>query len=121
MNTRYLIVLCLLSVSPLLASDVCVKTEKTDLGWRLRVDGAPYVIKGVGCNTSDGSNKEDYFQMAKDMGANSVRTWGIMPRAYFDRAHLLGFTVDAGVWFNPVRGAMTYSYQDTKYCARLSS
>jgi hypothetical protein len=56
-----------------------------------------------------------------DLRANSVRTWGITPRAYFDRANELGLMVNAGVWFNPIRGSMSDSYEDAAYCARLKA
>jgi hypothetical protein len=69
-----------------------VKTEivQQDGHWQLRRGGKPYFIKGIG---GDGSR-----QMAADLGANSVRTWG--PEgldAKLEEARRLGMTVTVGI------------------------
>ena len=103
--------------SPVDASTVTVK--KSSAGWMLKVDGKPFFIKGIGCNTAEGPNGEDYLLMAKDMGANAVRTWGITPRSYFDKAHKYGLKVNAGIWFDPAQGGLSDSYTDPVHRRRL--
>ncbi|MCA9398415.1 MAG: hypothetical protein KC618_01615, partial [Candidatus Omnitrophica bacterium] len=43
-----------------------------------------------------------YLLLAKEMGVNTVRTWGIAQgtKEYLDRAHELGLYVNAGIWIN---------------------
>ena len=96
-----------------------VMVEKAPEGWRLLVDGQPFYVEGVGCNTAARDPGEDYMRMAEEMGANAVRTWGGAPRSYFDRAQKHGLMVDAGIWFNPIRGRTRESYQSRSYCRRL--
>jgi hypothetical protein len=103
--------------APLFA--VPVKVQKGAEGWALTVDGKPFFVKGSGTNVDRGDNGEDYLKMAKDMGANTVRAWGINPRSYYDNAAKLGLMVDAGVWFNAVRGSMPDSYEDPAYREKL--
>jgi hypothetical protein len=98
-----------------------VRFEETSGGWRLLVNGQPYFIKGVGCNTARGRRGENYLLMAKEMGANSVRTWGITPRSYLDLAEGYGLMVDAGIWLNPIRSWMKESYEDPEYRERVRS
>lgn len=104
---------------PLLAKPAVV--QKTGAGWSLLVDDSSFTVKGVGSNVADGPSGEDYLALARDMGANTVRTWGITPRSYFDRAHEYGLQVNAGVWFNAIRGAMTETYTDPDHRARLKA
>lgn len=80
--------------------------------WTLEVNGQPLYIKGVGCGIARGSRGEDYLEMARDMGANSVRTWGTDQgtRHYLNRAARLGLYVDAGIWLNHVDVKNGYSY-----------
>ncbi|MBN1521636.1 MAG: hypothetical protein JW928_03805 [Candidatus Aureabacteria bacterium] len=69
-------------------------------GWTLEVDGKEFDLKGAGCGyaTKDGT---DYLALARDMGANCVRTWGFGQgtKEYLDAAHSYGLKVDAGIWF----------------------
>ena len=89
------------------ASQVIVKGEKGS--WCLFVDGRPFRIKGVGCGVAIGKNGEDYLKMAKDLGANCVRTWGIDQgnSFYLNRANKYGLKVCAGIWID-------YSTPDNK-------
>jgi len=88
-----------------------VQLMKTSSGWELRVDGKPFFIQGVGCNSALGSAGEDYLEMAKELGANAVRTWGDTSLAYLDRADQLGLKVAVGFWLNAVRPETPQSYQ----------
>ncbi len=103
------------------AFSASVEVKKSTEGWNLLVDGSPFFIKGVGCNAAEGPENENYLLMAKEMGANAVRTWGVKPRAYFDRAQEMGLLVNAGVWFNPVRGDLKNSYKDRRFCNQLKT
>jgi hypothetical protein len=58
--------------------------------------------------------------MARDMGANAVRTWGIASQRYFNQALNNGLLVDAGVWFDPVRNGKPHSYTDARYREQLT-
>jgi len=100
----------LLSLFALLSSAVWaakkprhVTVEKEDSMWTMKVDGKPYFVKGVGCNQAHGENGEDYLKMARDMGANTVRTWGGATREYLDQAAANKLMVNLGVWINPIR------------------
>lgn len=77
-----------------------IKGEKGNMF--LEVNGEKFDLKGVGCGQAKGKDGTDYLLLAKEMGANTVRTWGIDQgtREYLDRAHELGLKVDAGIWFN---------------------
>lgn len=84
-----------------------VKTLKQDTGWQLLVDGKPFELKGVGVGYNYGSYDEDYLLMAKEMGANAVRTWNYTPggidKSYLDNAHELGLYVASWMWLNPAK------------------
>jgi hypothetical protein len=98
-----------------------VRVLKTPSGWQLRVGERPFWVKGIGCNEARGEKGEDYLRMARDMGANALRTWGGAPRSYLDQAHAYGLKVHLGIWINPIRSGMTESYRDQTFCDRLSS
>ena len=97
-----------------------VRLLKSATGWRLEVSDRPVYIRGVGCNIDRGEHGEDYLQMAHDIGANAVRTWGIVPLQYFDHAREKGLFVDAGVWFDPVRNGKPDSYANARYRRQLT-
>ena len=52
----------------------------------------------------------DYLKLAKEMGANCVRTWGENQgtQQYFDAAQRLGLKVNAGIWLNYPDGRVSY-------------
>ena len=111
------LVFCLIVLSFLAGpagADVVIKGERGS--WSLEVDGKPFEIKGVDCGVHRGKNGEDYLKMAKEMGANVVRTWGTDQgtEAYLDRAAELGLKVIAGIWLNYVADEGKFSYRDDK-------
>lgn len=95
-------------------SKVELKGEKGS--WYLEVDGIPFYIKGVGCGLAKGRNGEDYLKLAKELGANVVRTWGVDQgtKEYLDLALKYGLKVCAGIWLNFVdeRGWPSYIYNE---------
>lgn len=95
--------------------------QKQDGAWELLVDGQPFHVKGIGCNQAVGEKGEDYIQMAKEMGANALRTWGDTTPDYLDRAHKAGLMVNVGIWINPVREGSSESFQDEGYQAGLKN
>ena len=82
------------------ASEVKIAGKKEN--WVLFVDDKPFYIKGVGCGLANGKDGEDYLKLAKELGANCVRTWGTDQgnKEYLDRAWKYGLMVDAGIWLN---------------------
>ncbi len=80
--------------------------------WYLEVDENPFYIKGVGCGIAIGKNGEDYLKLARDLGANTVRTWGTDQgtQEYLDLAGRYGLKVCAGIWLNYVNEKGEYSY-----------
>jgi hypothetical protein len=114
----FLFLIMSLAVPPL--SGAPVRLLKSASGWNLEVSEKPFFIKGVGCNIDRGEHGEDYLRMAQTMGANAVRTWGIVPLRYFDKARDNGLLVDAGIWFDPVRNGKPNSYMDTRYRQKLT-
>lgn len=98
------------------AATVAVKGEKGT--WVLQVDNKPFYIKGAGCGLATGKNGEDYLRLAKELGANALRTWGTDQgtKEYLDRAAKYGLMVDAGIWINYADPAAGFSYiGDTEY------
>lgn len=79
-----------------------VKVKGHRGSWFLEVNGEPFYIKGVGCGRAVGTGGEDFLRLAKEMGANAVRTWGIGEdmREYLDTAHGYDLMVDAGIWLS---------------------
>ena len=109
------LVLCFLFVPSFLeASEVYVRGQRG--AWYLEVDGEPFYVKGVGCGLSRGRNGEDYLKLAKDMGANSVRTWGTDQGTgeYLSLANHYGLKVAAGIWLNYVddQGRCSYLHDE---------
>lgn len=80
--------------------------------WQLTVDNKPFYIKGAGCGLMQGKNGEDYLKLAKELGANAVRTWGTDQgrKEYLDKAAKYGLMVDAGVWLNYADADAGFSY-----------
>lgn len=80
--------------------------------WVLKVNGVPFYIKGVGCGEARGKGGEDYLKLAKELGANALRTWGTDQgtKLYLDTAFKYGLMVDAGIWLNYVSADGRFSY-----------
>ncbi len=79
--------------------------------WQLLVEGKPFYIKGAGCGKVRGRQNQDYLKLAKELGANSVRTWGTDQgtKYYLDKAQYYGLMVDAGIWLNwPQKDKISY-------------
>lgn len=89
--------------------------------WQLNVNGEVFRIKGAGVGRAVGRDGVDYLKMARDMGANTVRTWGESQgdRHYLDTAHHYGLKVDAGIWLDPVLENSAHSYQDKRYLNKV--
>ncbi len=95
--------------------------------WYIEKDGSPFDLKGVGCALQIGKSGIDYLQIAKELGANTVRTWGIKDntKSYLDEAEKLGLKVDVGIWLkhcNPDKGSKVFSYiNNEKELKRIES
>lgn len=106
-------------VMPLEAADVKIKGEEGK--WVLEVNSKPFYIQGAGCGLARGKKGEDYLKLAKELGANCVRTWGIDQgtKEYLDLAAQYGLLVDAGIWLNYADLPSGISYiGDTAYKQR---
>ncbi|MFH0877961.1 MAG: glycoside hydrolase family 2 TIM barrel-domain containing protein [Candidatus Omnitrophota bacterium] len=105
-----------LFLTALEASEVYVRGQKGS--WYLEVDGKPFYIKGAGCGLAIGRCGEDYLKLAKELGANSVRTWGTDQgtKQYLDKAERYGLKVAAGIWLNNLTDDGKFSYiHDEEY------
>jgi len=95
----------IISFSSIVTGKTKVEVKGKKGEWELHLNGKPFEIKGAGVNHIHGMHGEDYLAMAKEMGANAVRTWNFAPggydRAYLDRAHELGLYVASWIWLNP--------------------
>lgn len=80
--------------------------------FEMLVNGTPFYIQGVGVGKAFGSRGENYLRMAKEMGANTVRTWGVDQgnRRYLDEARRQGLLVAAGIWVNYAEPKQGVSY-----------
>ena len=123
MKTRWIIAVLIsfLSVSFLFAGNkVEIKTENN--AYKLYVNGKQTFIQGVGCGYAFGTNGENYLKLAKELGVQSVRTWGVdqSDERYLDEAVRQGLLVDAGLWLNPVYDSGACSYiKDTAYMTKV--
>ena len=79
-----------------------VRVVKKGEKWSLLVDGHSFYIKGAGCGIHKGTGGEDYLLLAQQLGANTVRTWGIDQgtKEYLDTALKYGLRVCAGIWID---------------------
>lgn len=91
--------------------------------WQLVVAGEPYQIRGVGCAQASGANGTDYLQLAQQLGANTVRTWGLThtDRNYLDRAAELGLQVAVGIWLPYPKSQAIYRNPDAPELQKLRS
>lgn len=82
--------------------------------WVLTVNGKPFYIKGVVCGLAAGKGGEDYLKLAREAGANTVRTLGTDQgtQAYFDAALKYGLMVNAGIRFDHASDEGQISYID---------
>ena len=100
-----------------------VRISGTKGRWEILVNGEPFRLQGVGAGSHEGKyEKTDYLKLAQELGANTVRTWGVNQgtRQYLDRAHRYGLYVNAGIWMNPVLYNQKGSYiSDERYKKKL--
>lgn len=95
-----------------------VKVVREEFGYEIVLNDRPHYIKGVGVGQAFGKKGENYLAMAKEMGANTVRTWGTDQgdKRYLDEAYRQGLVVNAGIWLNHVAQDGKFSYlRDTEY------
>lgn len=95
-----------------------VKVVSQGQNYALMLNGKPFYIQGAGAGEAFGGNGENYLKMAKEMGANAVRTWGIEQgdQKYLDEAAAQGLYVAAGIWLdypNSTEGISYVNGQDT--------
>lgn len=91
--------------------------------WQLIVNNQPYQIRGVGCAKAKGSKGVDYLHLAKQLGANTVRTWGLThtDTNYLDRAAELGLQVAVGIWLPHPKTDSLYQNPHSEALIRLRS
>ncbi len=80
------------------------KTEviKTNEGFQLLRNGKPYYVNGAG--------GYKYLELLKDIGGNSIRTWGTgNAQKILDDAHANGLTVCIGLWAGHERHGFDYN------------
>ena len=74
---------------------------KTNTGYELIRNGENYFVKGAG--------GYQYLNQLKDIGGNSIRTWGVdNAKQILDDAHKLGITVCLGLWVGHERHGFNY-------------
>lgn len=88
--------------------------------WKVILNEKPFPLKGVGMGYTHGAEGVDYLALAKEMGANTVRTWGERhgTKAYLDLAFERGLYVNAGIWLNHVFEDGVCSYLTDNDCTR---
>ena len=109
------------SAEAAISSKEKVELVETDGRWELHRHGQPYVIKGLGISGALGLDR------VEDLGANSIRTWGIEAleekdeegRPLLDAAQARGLTVCAGLWVQHERHG--FSYRDPEVIAEQRS
>ncbi|NND93721.1 MAG: hypothetical protein HKN45_02590, partial [Flavobacteriales bacterium] len=82
-----------------------VTVEKVGDKWTMFRNGEPYFVKGVGGSTE--------LDKAVEIGANSIRTWGLdqLGEGLLDEAHEMGLSVMVGLWVGQERQG--FDYNDT--------
>jgi hypothetical protein len=107
--------LSLLAAAVLAQADTPAKVELQKVepaGWRLRVNGADFVILGAGGAVAPG-----LLEKLKEAGGNCVRTWSADTleakvtggARFLDRAHQLGLMVVPGLWVEHERHGFNYA------------
>ncbi|QAT87057.1 hypothetical protein EJ065_5523 [Corallococcus coralloides] len=82
---------------------------KAGEGWKLEVDGKPYVAKGVTFSGTGGpANFDKDCEQLKSLGVNTLRTWGTGDETavLLDAAQKHGLRVLVGLWLRPGRPGM---------------
>ena len=103
MNIRVYIFLFFIAVCNF--SFAQTKVVKTDMGYQLLRNGKPYYVKGLG--------GEVHFDKMVEVGANSLRTWGIDDaQRVLDEAQKRGLTVMLGMWLQHERHGFDYDNED---------
>jgi hypothetical protein len=82
-----------------------VKVIKTTDGYTFIKNNEPYYVKGVGGHVQ--------LDVAVNIGANSIRTWGVDDaEQILDAAHSKGLTVMLGFWLQHERHGFDYNNKD---------
>ncbi|EKD25803.1 MAG: hypothetical protein ACD_79C01498G0001, partial [uncultured bacterium] len=100
-SIKFFLILCLIQVLMLLnlnAENVVIKKKGNK--FFLKINNKPFFIKGVGCGQVFGKDHINYFPLAKEIGANTLRTWGMEQGNddFFKEAYRYSFMVCAGMW-----------------------
>lgn len=81
------------------------KVVLTDSGYTFIRNGQPYYAKGLGGEVN--------FDKMVEIGANSLRTWGVEnAQAILDEAHKRGLTVMLGMWLQHERHGFDYDNKE---------
>lgn len=96
----------LLFVGILTAKSVTTIEFDASSGYHFTVNGLNYEVKGVAGDKN--------FELLKDFGGNTVRTWAIN-NEILDKAHQSGLKVVAGIWVQHMRHNDDYDYNDPKF------
>jgi hypothetical protein len=99
---------CVCSASFLSAAPSVVRVVDDGAGhFKLTRNGQPYELRGIG--------GDKHLELARDLGATTIRTWGIEQldrqggeRSLLDRCQDLGLTVMAGIWVQHERHGFNY-------------
>jgi hypothetical protein len=88
-----------------------VRVANTADGYELLLNDKPFYIQGAGVGQGV-VGRLNYLALAREMGANTVRTWGTDQgtKAYLDEAHRQGLYVAAGIWIRYADENKTVSY-----------
>lgn len=94
--------LTVLSTFTLLSQVEKVTINEKDGQWELKVEGAPYYVKGAGGTVQ--------MDMLVACGGNTVRTWGTEnAQEILDEAHSKGVKVMLGLWVQHERHGFDYN------------
>ena len=99
----YFLCFCILGVRTLDAQTT--KIQHNGVGFTFMRDGKPYYVKGVGGEVN--------LEKAVQIGANSIRTWGVEnAQKVLDEAHKNGLTVMLGLWLQHERHGFDYDNKE---------